>query len=47
MDALLLTLTALIAKKMAANVQTLPSEAVKIVNFIKSRPLQSRLFSTL
>lgn len=38
---------ALAAKKMPDNLKNVLSEAVKIVNYIKSRPLQYRLFSIL
>lgn len=38
---------ALAAKKMPDNLKNVLSEAVKIVNYINSRPLQCRLFSTL
>lgn len=37
----------LVAKKMPDNLKNVLSEAVKILNYIKSRPLQCRLFSTL
>jgi hypothetical protein len=35
------------AKKMPDNLKNMLSEAVKIVSYIKSQPLQCRLFSTL
>lgn len=38
---------ALAAKKMPLNLKTVLDQAVKAVNFIKSRPLQTRLFSVL
>jgi hypothetical protein len=36
---------ALVVKKMPTNLQNLLSEALKIINFIESRPLQSKLSS--
>lgn len=38
---------ALAMKQMPSNLKLVMDEAVKIINFIKSRPLQSRLFSLL
>lgn len=47
MDTLFSSQTWPCRKKMPDNLRNVLSEAVKIVNYIKSQPLQSRLFSTL
>lgn len=38
---------ALVAKRLSEHMKTTLEEVVKIINFIKSRPLQSRLFEVL
>jgi hypothetical protein len=38
---------ALVAKRLPESLQKILNEEVKIINYIKTRPLQSRLFSLL
>lgn len=47
MDTLFSSQTCTCRKNMPDNLKNVLSEAVKIVNYIKSRPLQCKWFSTL